>query len=265
MSLPETRTMAPWTAFAHTADYPFTVARVKRHWKRLHASDQEPLPQDPQVLEAWALLHSGQFQDAAHAGIQAGPAGTTVANKAACMYANYLEPREKTKLALFLEVAARAAEQSTAEPHNANAFYWQGYALGRYSQGISVAKALAQGIGGKIKTALETAIALQPRHADAHTALGTFHAEIIDKVGTLIGNMTYGAKKDTSLRLLQHALHLAPQSTCAMMEYANALVMLEGDLRMEEATRLYRQAASTRALDALERLDVEMAKAELAD
>ncbi len=257
--------MALWTAFAHTADYPFTVARVKRHWKRLHTSDQEPLPQDPQVLQAWALFHSGQFEDAAHAGIQAGPAGTTVANKATCMYANYLEPREKAKLALFQEVASRAAEQSVAEPHNANAFYWQGYALGRYSQGISVAKALAQGVGSKIKVALETAIALQPEHADAHTALGTFHAEIIDKVGALIGYMTYGVKTDTSLRLLQQARTLAPHSPCAMMEYANALVMLEGDPRLEEATQLYKQAASTRALDALERLDVDMAQAELAD
>ena len=35
-------------------------------------------------------------------------------------------------------------EQQAGEPKNANAFYWQAYALGRYSQGISVAKALAQ-------------------------------------------------------------------------------------------------------------------------
>jgi hypothetical protein len=40
-----------------------------------------------------------------------------------------------------------------------------------------------------------SAIALQPRHADAHIALGAFHAEVIDKVGALIGGMTYGAKQ----------------------------------------------------------------------
>ena len=55
-----------------------------------------------------------------------------------------------------MEVAERAEAQQAAEPKNANAWYWQAYALGRYSQGISVAKALAQGLGSKVKNALES-------------------------------------------------------------------------------------------------------------
>jgi tetratricopeptide (TPR) repeat protein len=254
-----------WTAFAHTEDYPFDVASVKKYWDRLHAGDKEPLPKSAKVLAAWALFHSGEFQKAVEAGLKAGPAGITVANKAACVYANYLEPKEKVKQSLFMEVATRAAAQAAAEPTNANAFYWQGYALGRYSQGISVAKALAQGIGGKVKTAFETAIQLQPDHADAYIGLAAFHAEVIDKVGTLIGNMTYGAKKDTSLKLFQLGLELTQKSTVALIEYANALVILEGEKRLDEATRLYEQVAAASALDAMERLDVEMAQAELAD
>ena len=50
-----------------------------------------------------------------------------------------------------------------------------------------------------------------------------------------------------------------------MIEYANGLVMLEGDKKMKEATRLYEQAAASKPLDAKERLDVELAKAELQD
>jgi hypothetical protein len=163
-----------------------------------------------------------------------------------------------------LDTADRAAALAASEPDNANAFYWQAYALGRYSQGISVAKALAQGVGGKVKSALEKTIALQPRHADAHVALGAFHAEVIDKVGSLIANMTYGARKETSLHLFEKALGLTPLSVIAKIEYANALVILEGDKRLTDATRYYEQAAGTRALDAAERLDVEMALAELA-
>jgi hypothetical protein len=48
-----------------------------------------------------------------------------------------------------------------------------------------------------------------------------------------------------------------------MVEYANGLVMLEGDKRMKEAEKLYEQAAACTPTDAMERLDVEMAKAEL--
>ncbi len=257
--------MAKWTAFPHAGDYSFDATSLKKGWARLHQGDCEPLPKDAAVLQAWVLFHNGDFQKAAEAGLKAGGAGLTVANKATSIYANYLETREKTKLELFMEVAARAEAQQADEPKNANAWYWQAYALGRYGQGISVAKALAQGLGNKVKTALEQAIRLSPKHADAHIALAAFHAEVIDKVGSLIGGMTYGAKKDVGLSLFREALKLNPTSAIAMIEYANGMVMLEGDKKMKDATKLYEQAAASHPLDAMERLDVEMAKAELED
>ena len=255
--------MATWTPFPHAKDYPFDAGSTKKQWARLHAGDAEPCPKDAAALEAWALFHAGEFQRAADAGLAAGGAGVTAANKAAAIYATYLEPKEKTRLDLFLRVAERAEAQAQAEPGNANAWYWHAYALGRYSQGISVAKALAQGLGGKVKDSLEKAIALAPKHADARIALGAFHAEVIDKVGSLIGGMTYGAKKDTGLKLFQEALKLNPGSAIGMIEYANALVMLEGDKKMKEATALYEKAAACEPQDAMERLDVELARTEL--
>ena len=255
--------MAKWTAFPYEL-YAFDAAAVKKQWARLHAGDAEPLPKDPKVLEAWALFHRGEFQKAHDAGLKAGGAGVTVANKAQGIYANYLEKSEKNKLAMFQEIAERAQAQQREEPGNANAFYWQAYALGRYSQGISVAKALAQGLGAKVKASLETANKLAPKHADAHIALGTFHAEVIDKVGSLLGK-TQGADKATGLKMFQQALKLNPTSPIAMVEYANGLVMLEGDKRMKEAEKLYADAAACEPADAMERLDVEMAKEELED
>src|SRR5450759_1798650 len=182
--------MVEWTAFPYAGDYAFDAASVKKNWARLHAGDAEPLPKDAKVLQAWALFHNGEFQKAMEMGLKLGGAGVTVANKAACIYATYLEQKEKARLDLYLEVAERAAAQVAANPQNVNAHYWQAYALGRYSQGISVAKALAQGLGTKVKGELERVIKLQPKHADAHIALGAFHAEVIDKVGALIGGMT---------------------------------------------------------------------------
>ncbi len=257
--------MARWTAFPYdNAEYTYDAATLKKRWVRLHAGDAEPLPKDDKVLAAWALYHAGEFQKATEAGLKAGGAGITVANKAQSIYANYLEKSEKTKLALFMEVVERAEAQAAAEPKNANAHYLMAYALGRYSQGISVAKALAQGLGSKVKNALETAIKLQPKHADAHIALGAFHAEVIDKVGSLLGR-TQGASKDTGLAMYKTALELNPTSAIAMIEYANGLVMLEGDKKMKQAEKLYADAAACVAMDAMERLDVEMAKAELED
>ncbi|WP_027995471.1 hypothetical protein [Simplicispira psychrophila] len=257
--------MAKWTPFAYPSDYHFTAASLKNHWARLHIGDIEPLPTVPAVLQAWALFHNGNFQAAAEAGLKVGTAGAIVAAKATAIYATYLETTEKTRLDLFLQVAERAKALAVAEPDNPNAWYWHAYALGRYSQAISVAKALAQGLGTKVKESLEKTIALAPQHADARIALGAFHAEVIDKVGALIGGMTYGAKKDKSLNLFQEALQLNPGSAIARIEYANALVMLEGERKMKEATALYEQAAASEAADAMERLDVEMARTELQD
>ena len=256
---------AKWALFPHLGEYTHTAASVKKQWARLHNGDREPLPKQADVLAAWVLFHNGEFQKAAEAGLAAGGDGITAANKATCIHATYLEPKETNRLAMLMAVAERAEAQAAEQPGNANAWYYQAYALGRYSQGISVAKALAEGLGTRVRKALETSIKLCPEHADAHIALAAFHAEVIDKVGALIGGMTYGAKKDTGLKLYQTALALNPNSAIALVEYANGLVMLEGDKRMKEATALYEQAAASTPLDAMERLDVEMAKAELAD
>ncbi|RYY83995.1 MAG: hypothetical protein EOO24_38220, partial [Comamonadaceae bacterium] len=253
--------MGKWVAFPHLGDYDLDDDAVRRLWPRLHAGDAEPLPADPAVLHAWTLFHRGEFSRACEAGLKAGGAGVTVANRATCIHATYLEKKEKARLELFLEAARRAEEQAAREPSNAAAWYQHGYALGRYSQGISVAKALAQGLGGKVKESLEKAIKLQPRHAQAHLALGAFHAEVIDKVGALIGGMTYGARKETGLQLFREAMRLDPDSALALIEYANGLVMLEGEVMLAEATRLYERAAAMEPIDATTRLDIELALA----
>ena len=257
--------MGKWAAFPHPGAFDLDDAAVRRLWPRLHASDAEPLPQDPAALEAWRLFHRGEFQQAAEVGLKAGTAGTLAALKAMCIQASYLEKKEKVQLELFLDAAQRAQVLALREPTCAAAWYLHGYALGRYSQGISVARALAQGLGGTVKESLERAIKLQPLHAEAHTALGAFHAEVIDKVGALIGGMTYGARRETGLALFREGLRLNPDSIIGLIEYANGLVMLEGDARQAEATALYEKAAAMTPMDAAERLNVALAQAELQD
>ena len=60
-------------------------------------------------------------------------------------------------------------------------------------------------------------------------------------------------------------LPILPTSASGMIEYANAMLMLEGEKMMANATHLYQQAAAAQPIDASERLDVEMAKIELED
>ena len=256
--------MPKWPAFPHPdKSSVYTEATLKKHWARLHRGDCEPFPKDKAVVQAWISYHAGDFAAAYDAGLAAGPSGWNAANKAACIYANYLESSDKKKLDLLSEVGARCEELQAAEPRNANAFYLYAYAMGRYSQGISVTKALAQGLGGKVRDALQTALKLQPRHADAHIAFGAWHAEIIDKVGGMIGGVTYGAKRDEAIRHYETALELNPESAIARTEYADGLVMLEGKKALKRAEQLYAEAAAFEPMDAMERLDVEQARSEL--
>jgi hypothetical protein len=261
------KTTAPrWAPFPTAlADPRFghTAAGLKKHWARLHQGDAEPLPADPAVLAAWRLFHAGDFQAAFDAGLHAGGAGITVAHKAQFVQATHLAPDANSRLAHLQDLAARAEAQAAAEPQNPNAHYWMACALGRRAQGLSVAQALAQGVGARVKAALESTLRLQPRHADAHIALGAFHAEVIDKVGRLLA-MTQGADAATGLHHFEQALALHPTSAIGRIEWARAMLRLDGARRRADARRLLAEAAAVTPVDAMERLDVALAQAELA-
>ncbi|MFD2366759.1 hypothetical protein [Pseudoduganella sp. GCM10020061] len=253
-----------WKPFPYpSADYEYSSATLKRAWPALHAGDAEPWPRSAALVGAWIDFHAGRFEQAAQAGLERGLAGYSVANKASCMQAVYLSDRTR-KCALLLEVAERCTHQQKEQPDSAAAFYWHAFALGRHAQEISVLEALARGVAGQVRSSLDTTLRLEPRHADAHIALGVYHAEIIDKVGALVGALTYGASRDEALRHFRRALELIPGSAIARVEYARGLQLIDGRAGAAQARELREQAAASTAHDAMERLDIERARQEIA-
>src|SRR5450759_2280338 len=120
---------AGWAAFPHKDKaYTYAGAALKKNWDRLHKGDCEPFPKDEAALEAWRLFHAGEFAQAVTAGRKAGTSGINAANKAANIYANYLEKSEGTQIKIYEEVAACCEASQRAEPKNANAFYSRAYA-----------------------------------------------------------------------------------------------------------------------------------------
>jgi tetratricopeptide (TPR) repeat protein len=279
-----------WKAFPHSNKaFTYNEAALLKNWSRLHAGDQEPAPDSKaiaalikatpalkkiaggkadaiysELIEAWSAYHRGDFQEAFERGEALEALGASVCNKAQGIYNVYLEDNDSAQLKAFQDIAERALAAQSALPKDCNAFYRRAFALGRYAQGISITKALAQGIGGKVKESLETTLKLAPKHAEAHTALGLYHAEIINKVGALIGGLTYGAKADLALKHFDTALKLTPQSPIAHIEFGNGLLMLNEKKNQADARKAYETAIALKPADAMECLDIEMAKAELA-
>lgn len=248
-----------WKKFPYPEiDYVYTPARLKRAWSRLHAGDAEPWPQDAALVQCWIAFHAGDFELAAQRGLACGIDGYSVAHKASCIHAHYLGGSDKG--ARLDAVIERCELQQAQQPRNAAAYYWHAYALGRRAQDSSVLKALAQGVAGKVYQSLMKTLELAPRHADAHVALGTYHAEIIGKVGAVIGALRYGVSQKDSYGYFDAALALNPDSAVTRIEYAHALLTLEGAAKKAAASALYQAAASCKAQDASERLDVEAAK-----
>ena len=277
-----------WTAFPHDAKA-FTYAgdALKKAWPTLHAGDTEPYPDAKraavllkaagkaapkgvdadalaeQLQDAWRAFHHGDFKAAFDAGEALGPVGASVATKAIGIHATYLVDREAEQLKRY-ELAAKLAEGAVkALPGEANSHYRLAFALGRYSQGISIAKALKQGIAGKVRDALDTALELAPRHAEAHTALALYHAEIINKIGAMIGGLTYGAKASEAESHIKTALKLTPDSPIAHIEYGNVLMLLHGDKQEDAAAAAYEKAAKLKPADAMEALDAAYAREQL--
>jgi hypothetical protein len=275
-----------WTPFPHDADpYHYDGDSLLEHWERLHEGDREPYPDTDhvqqldsdydildgasasevaeQLQQAWRLYHAGEFSAAADLGESLGTIGSFVANKADGIHANYLEDDDKRALKRYQAIAQRAAEAADQMPEHANSHYFRAFALGRYSQGISITKALAQGIGGQVKECLDAALEIEPEHADAHTAMGLYHAEILDKVGKMIGGLTYGANADAARKHLLQSLDYAPNSAIARIECANGLLLLDGDKGYDQASDLYVEASEMKPADAMEHLDIDLARSEL--
>jgi tetratricopeptide (TPR) repeat protein len=215
------------------------------------------------LQDAWRAFHRGDFEEADALGTSLGAIGLPVANKAMGIHTAYLVANEKERLARYETIAARADEAIAAMPDEANAHYLRAFALGRYSQLLSITKALAQGLAGKVKDSLDATLKLAPKHAEAHLAMALYHAEIVGKVGGMLASLTYGAKPAVAEKHLETAAKLAPDSPVVHLERGNALLLLYGDQREDDAAEAYAKAAASKPRDAMEALDAAEAKAQI--
>jgi tetratricopeptide (TPR) repeat protein len=267
--------------------YRYSAQLLKKHWDRLHQGDREPWPEESLIARmgarhapfasrleslggpaavalalqrAWEEFHAGDFRAAIEQGSKLGAIGAAVANKAAAVDSLYSKQHEPIILQELDTGVKRGDLAVKLLPDYANLHYTLALVLGRYSQRITILRALAEGLAGRVHAHLQRAVALEPRHAEAHVALGLYHAEIINKLGALAASLAYGASRDKAIEHFQHAVKFAPLSPIVHMEYANGLRLLDAPRYRAQINTLYEQAAACKPVDAMEQLDSDRAR-----
>jgi tetratricopeptide (TPR) repeat protein len=261
--------------------------RLQQQWHRLHETDAEPFPDEKRVArlagaharfaaaveqaggpagvalgvqQAWEDFHSGDFLQAIARGNELGALGASAANKATAVYSLYPKRGDASIVKLLQQATRRGETAVELLPDYANAHYNLALVMGRYSQRISILSALAAGLANRIRQHLERTLELEKQHAEAHIALGLYHAELISKLGSLPARLTYGASAENAVEHFRRAVKLAPHSPIALMEYAHGLLLLDARANRNQAGKLYAQAAALEPADAMERLDVARAR-----
>lgn len=249
----------------HDTDPEFTLslskADVKHRWQALHQADLAQMPAGD-LLDAWLSFHNGHFAEAAKMGRGIGVKGLPVLLRSVVAYTDYVCEDDQVSTQLLQDAYQYGVEICEDSHFDYNCEFTTALTMGRYSQSISVTKALHQGMGGKIKSRLTAVLEHQPDHAEAHIAMALYHAEVINKVGATLGGITYGAKPKLALQHLEQALSLAP-TAINLIEAGNAYILLKEKDAVSKATDLYRQAAEMKPLDSLQAMDIDFAESQL--
>jgi len=275
-----------WRTLPTKGNYDYDAQNLKAHWNRLHACESESFPGpdylrdliepnerakkaipnfdgdygalSDKLLAGWRDFHKGEFRAAFDTGLSLGVAGAFLANVAAVVYASNTNDDKDRIKSIFMDAAERSLQASKLLPNHANSLYFHGLSLGRYSETVSLLKALAENIAPKFQHALNETLRKNPNHVLANLGYGTFNASIIDMVGAIVAKLTYSASKDKAFQHYETAMRAAPFLPVVYIEYGKGAALLEGKKGLNKAKSLYEQAAKLTPMDAMEELDVAL-------
>ena len=206
------------------------------------------------LADAQAAFDAGRFLEAAEQAAAEGSVdGLVLAAKSHTVHgAHIAAPEEKKE---HFQRAMTLAEQAIElAPDNPWTHVESSSAIGRYSQTIGIGEALTGGYGGKMRDALHQALELDPDIAIAQLALGSWHANVVDRTGALVGRMTFGATRKKAMEHLERALALAPTDKAVLLETGTALLLLDADKHHDRALELLEAAAAIPPNNAYETL-----------
>ena len=200
------------------------------------------------IDEARTAFEEGRFLEAANLAEALGTSeGYALAARSLAVYGHHVAAGDERMG--FLERPMQLGEEAVrADSANAEAYYQSAHAVGRYAQSVGNVTALRRGLAGKIRGLLEDTLAIRPEFAEAHMALGSWHAGIVS-AGRIARFLYKGNRKDAVFHY-ERALELEPDSKVILMEYALSLPELDREGGRERAGALLSRAAGLPVRDA---------------
>ena len=200
--------------------------------------------------DARAAFEEGRFLEAAALAEALGTSGGyALAAQSLAVYGHYVAT-EDDRIG-FLERAMQLGEEAVrADSTNPEAYYQSAHAVGRYAQSVGILTTLRRGLAGRIRSLLETTLAISPDFAEAHMAFGGWHAGIVS--AGRVTRFIYRGSRENAVIHYERALELAPGSKSTLSEYALRLPELDREGGRERARELLSKAADLPARDAYE-------------
>ena len=257
-------------------------------WNDIHTIDQEPWP-TAEVLKArldvpgvdlqqaspaygddyaalsdaiqtaWVEFHNGYFEKAHEKGKQCGPVAGYITGLAMNSLATYRTP-EQERADLYLQAAEQAKANNKILPGDVNAEYVYAFNMGRYSETVSIAKAISSGAGLSFKKGLEACLRLKPDHVPSLLAQGALYAQVIDAVGELAAKVSFGATRKKVFAAYDTAMTVKNPPPVVYLEYAKNILLLDTKQKTK-ADALLRSALEAPVYDPLDVYDQQEAKA----
>lgn len=221
--------------------------------KALLDNNSEPLAEAMQEL--WRLHYQGQYKESYQLGMQLSAAGAVPAIYSKLMYATFMVTDPTEKLAMFRDAAAQSEALLPMTPEYDFAEFGLLYARVRILERLNTPAALATGFLGSTQTSLRKFVERNPQNSLYPTTLGGIQAGVVERVGSMIGRVTYGATATRTIDRFEQALSLEDKLPVIYNEYIVALSRISAKKHQDRIQSLASKCATLTPYSAEEALN----------
>lgn len=225
------------------------------------------------VLETWQAFFRGDYQHAYRLGLKYGGYAEVPGILSEIIQAIYLTRSLSEKQALLQDAALQIHYYGQRFPivpgdkeysHDyAMLRLGFAYAVGRLAEDEPIPQQLANKHPIMALNAVTELLAVMPEHPMGLALAGGIDANVIRRVGKLVGRVGLDVRSFDAARAFQQAVELVPDMAILRYEYANSQLYTRGRSAWPEAQQQLQKATEADPITAMEALDVGYAKKHL--